>query len=41
MAIALPPPSDPAKVQFFRPIATGFMARSAALLSSDKTPFSR
>lgn len=33
MAMALLPPSEPANIQFFRPIAMGLTARSAVLLS--------
>ncbi len=41
MALALPPPSDPANVQFLRPKATGLTARSVVLLSVSKKPLSR
>ena len=33
MAMEFPPRCDPANIQFLRPMATGFMARSAVLLS--------
>ncbi len=35
IAMALPPPSEPADIQFFRPMATGLTARSAVLLVSE------
>ena len=41
MAAVLPPLSEPAKSQFFLPIATALSARSAALLSISILPLSR
>lgn len=38
IAAVLPPPSLPANSQFLRPRATGFTARSLALLSIDRYP---
>ena len=40
IAAVRPPPSLPANSQFRRPMATGYTARSLALLSIDRYPAS-
>ena len=41
MAMALPPRSEPANIQFFLPMATGLTARSHVLLPNSRKPLSR